>query len=204
MSKWYFKVLKKVVIMDKVINKNDIRVRNTQKALKDNLVILLQQKHLEKITVVELCECAGINRATFYKHYTDMYDLMEHVKEDLQQKIIEHMKIYYLQEGEAVEALVKFLRLVKVNAQLYLLLYSDNSPNSPKRQMWELTKDLYLKKHLARDSKLEFKNEMYLTFITGGNTSIIIDWLEKGAQVPEREIAEMILELVKINPVDKI
>lgn len=38
------------------------------------------QKALEKITIKELAQLANINKATFYTHYTDIYDLSEQVE----------------------------------------------------------------------------------------------------------------------------
>lgn len=39
----------------------------------------LQQKPLEKISVVDICKQANVNRSTFYANYLDIYDLMEQV-----------------------------------------------------------------------------------------------------------------------------
>lgn len=48
-------------------------------AIEHVFVELLQEKSLEKITVVEICRKAKVNRSTFYSNYIDVYDLMEHV-----------------------------------------------------------------------------------------------------------------------------
>lgn len=39
----------------------------------------LRQKPLEKISIVELCKQANVNRSTFYSNYLDVYDLMDQV-----------------------------------------------------------------------------------------------------------------------------
>ncbi|MBQ7447472.1 MAG: TetR/AcrR family transcriptional regulator, partial [Eubacterium sp.] len=43
---------------------------------------LIEKKQLAKITVNELCEKAGVNRSTFYRYYTDIYDLWAEIEED--------------------------------------------------------------------------------------------------------------------------
>ncbi len=48
--------------------KQDARVRYTQKVLKEVLLQLLEQKPVNRITVKEVCERAGLNRTTFYTH----------------------------------------------------------------------------------------------------------------------------------------
>lgn len=57
-------------------NKEDLRVRKTKKALFDSFMKLLTEKPFDEITVNELCDIAGIRRATFYKHYSDKFDFL--------------------------------------------------------------------------------------------------------------------------------
>lgn len=56
--------------------KEDLRVIKTKKALSDAFMHLLSKKSFEDITVNELCEAAGIRRATFYKHFTDKFQYL--------------------------------------------------------------------------------------------------------------------------------
>ena len=53
--------------------KEDLRVRRTKKALFVAFLQLLNEKQFDEITVNELCDVAGIRRATFYKHYSDKF-----------------------------------------------------------------------------------------------------------------------------------
>lgn len=62
------------------MNSDDRRVRKTKKALQDGLAELMLEKDLRKITVRELTERVDIHRATFYAHYTDVYDLYEQME----------------------------------------------------------------------------------------------------------------------------
>ena len=41
------------------------------------LLLLLEQKDFDAITVKEICRKAGVNRSTFYLHYESMNDLLE-------------------------------------------------------------------------------------------------------------------------------
>ena len=53
----------------------DPRVRRTRQLLQDALRKLLEQKQLDEILVQDIAEAATVNRATFYDHYTDKFDL---------------------------------------------------------------------------------------------------------------------------------
>lgn len=54
----------------------DRRLRKTNTALKNSLDSLLMKQNFSEITVQDIVDRADIGRATFYRHYTDKYDLL--------------------------------------------------------------------------------------------------------------------------------
>lgn len=71
----------------------DLRVQRTRKNIINAFLKLRAEKPLEKISVKELAELAEINKATFYLHYKDIYDLSETLENELIENIfagIEH------------------------------------------------------------------------------------------------------------------
>lgn len=65
----------------------DRRVKYTKKIIRETLINLLSEKDLKQITVSEICNIADINRATFYRYYLDVYDLLEKIEDDFVQEI---------------------------------------------------------------------------------------------------------------------
>ena len=63
--------------------KTDARVRYTRKILKESLLTLMKEKPVNKISVKEVCALAELNRATFYAHYSDCYDLLSSIEQEL-------------------------------------------------------------------------------------------------------------------------
>jgi AcrR family transcriptional regulator len=57
--------------------KIDPRVRRTRQLLEEAFAELIQEKDFQSITVQDITERAGINRATFYAHFPDKYALFE-------------------------------------------------------------------------------------------------------------------------------
>ena len=49
----------------------------TKDAIAKALTDLLQERPIEKITIKDITDRCGINRQTFYYHFSDIYDLME-------------------------------------------------------------------------------------------------------------------------------
>ena len=66
----------------------DLRVKRTKKNINEAFYELRKKKNLEKISVKELSEMAMINKATFYLHYNDIYDLSDKLELDLIDNII--------------------------------------------------------------------------------------------------------------------
>ncbi|ALP38418.1 hypothetical protein ASL14_21815 [Paenibacillus sp. IHB B 3084] len=58
-------------------NKDDPRVKKTRQLLKDAFISLVQEKDFEFITIRDITEKATVNRATFYAHFTDKYEILE-------------------------------------------------------------------------------------------------------------------------------
>jgi AcrR family transcriptional regulator len=56
----------------------DPRTKRTRQLLVDAFGKLLSQKSFEEITVQDITELATVNRATFYAHFEDKYDLLDH------------------------------------------------------------------------------------------------------------------------------
>ena len=59
------------------MNKQESRYVKTATLMDEALLLLLEQKDFDRITVKELCQKAGVNRTTFYLHYENMNDLLE-------------------------------------------------------------------------------------------------------------------------------
>lgn len=58
-----------------------LELGKSQRKLFTAFVELRKEKATEKITVVELCEKAGVNRSTFYRSYYDIFDIAEKLGE---------------------------------------------------------------------------------------------------------------------------
>lgn len=63
--------------------KQDLRVVVTKRMIQEALFRLLEMKPIDKIKVNELCEESGINRATFYRHYETLHDILREIEADV-------------------------------------------------------------------------------------------------------------------------
>ena len=67
--------------------KEDRRIRRTKKLLKQALAQLMDEKDFKDITVKDITERADLNRDTFYLHYTDTYDILNKIEDEILKNI---------------------------------------------------------------------------------------------------------------------
>ena len=98
--------------------KPDRRVRRTRNLLGDALMVLIQEKSFDAITVQELLDRAGVGRSTFYEYFRDKNDLFV---SDLDE-FLEHMATALVGHSDAGDRVVPVRELfghVGDSRQLY-------------------------------------------------------------------------------------
>ncbi|MBO5655105.1 MAG: TetR/AcrR family transcriptional regulator C-terminal domain-containing protein [Clostridia bacterium] len=63
--------------------KEDLRIVRTRKHLSTTIIDMMQTQSLDKISVIDICKEAIVNRATFYAHFEDKYHLLSYALEEL-------------------------------------------------------------------------------------------------------------------------
>lgn len=84
---------------------------------------MMAEKPLHRITVKDLCRACQLNRATFYAHYQDIYDLAESMEEDLLSALTQMMEQINGQprsSEEVSQAFFDFLLVHKRALQTFL------------------------------------------------------------------------------------
>lgn len=61
---------------------SNLRVRRTQKLLREALIDLIEEQGFEALSIGELTARAMVSRAAFYRNYKDKYDLVEQIFEE--------------------------------------------------------------------------------------------------------------------------
>ena len=67
--------------------KEDLRIVRTRKLLSNTLLGMMEEDSIEKISVIDLCAKAMVNRATFYAHFEDKYHLLSYALEELKDEL---------------------------------------------------------------------------------------------------------------------
>lgn len=117
--------------------KANLKVINTKRKLSKSLISLLTSKSITKIDVSELCEKAGINRTTFYKHYTSLYRLLDELIVQFFKKI--ETLFLSLSSGENTTSKVAYLlKYLKQNREFVTIIMNNNSFSSISERLIQL------------------------------------------------------------------
>ena len=177
--------------------KDDRRVRYTKMVLKDSFISLLEKKDISQITVKEICENADINRATFYSHYTDVYDLLKRIENEL----LENVNVYLLQlyhkvkKVDEAELTEKIFAYIKDNAKLCRLLLSERGDLSFQKKIMILVYDKIIN-DLTDNSNISREDAEYVySFAITGCVGLVQKWLDENMKKSPRFMAEMVLKL---------
>ena len=54
--------------------------KNAKRKIFVNTIDLMEEYPIDEITIKMICAYSGINRSTFYAHFTDKYDLFEQIQ----------------------------------------------------------------------------------------------------------------------------
>ena len=179
----------------------DLRIIKTHKALADTFMQLLGEKRFEDITVSELCERAMVRRATFYKHFADIYEFFafvitarrEQTRAQSQEYIDEtNLQSLYLNVTRNAIAFVnsnkKLVQLVLESKMLFTVLEILSE---------QIAKDLTqrLKKDVQNGIPLPASPQFMAYFFTGA-LMYTLKWWVKQKNVSEAELMKELTSLL--------
>lgn len=175
----------------------DRRKKYTQMVLKDSLIKLLKEKQISSITVKEICTRADINRSTFYAHYSDQYDLLHKIEDE----IIEDMNAYlskynFTEEEESLQITEKILEYIVTKRDICQTLLNENGdPTFQKRVMTVVRR--FMMQNWRDVNNLDKEITGYMsTFIVSGSLYVIRGWLDQGMDKSPKEMAELINNII--------
>jgi len=133
--------------------KRDLRVQKTYNALFNAFQQLLNEKDFDSITVTELCDCAMIRTATFYKHFADKYEFFSFLVQEGFAKYCEVFADNTLPCDEYYLNIVRVaLHFLQTNPALIYAVGSNNMMNVIVRTTGKRLTPL-LVEHLKNDQK---------------------------------------------------
>lgn len=153
--------------------KTDARVRYTRRVIKESVLRLLEEKPVNRLTVKEVCDLAQINRATFYAHFADCFDVLAQIEDDLLRDFDRSLSSVRTVD---VSALVEGIyRMIDANAEVCRVLIFQKRDASLLPRLIERAHDQTIgpwREQLPRASENEL--EMLFTCLANGLMNVVV------------------------------
>lgn len=101
----------------------------TRQNIMDAFWALYCEKRIEKITVKEIMEKAGYNRGTFYKYFSDPYDVLDQIENSLLPELSE-MPPLVMENNFDVLPIDSFVKLYSNSSKYYTVLLGNHGDPS--------------------------------------------------------------------------
>ncbi len=178
------------------MRQEDNRTRVTKLLIRQALAELLGQKPPQRISVKELCLAAGINRGTFYSHYTDIYQLLASIEDELLRDI--RSSLQPLLDGDAscvapLDIVTGIFRCLKDNADICAFTLGPNGDREFAARLISIGREHYLDiyRQLYPDATPR-ELEYYYAFVSGGCIGLLERWMRDGMLASVDEMAGMV------------
>ena len=175
------------------MNSFDARVRYTRMVIENSFLELLQEKPMAKITVTELCQKAQINRATFYKHYLDVPDLLEKLEEELFSQI---RAMFRNQAADMESMLLDMMNYTRRELTRFLALGGDNGdPSLMTKTFLICYENGYPLVERNTPEMDDTKRRMLFQFMSQGAGGILTWWIKNGMKEEPEKVITLIMKL---------
>ena len=176
----------------------------SRKLINEALADLLTEKPLDKITVTDVVSKADINRGTFYAHYKDIPDVVDHLIQQTFSAIRDAMIAQAVTEAKIEHTLLTTIQsILEEDLSFYRKILNSSASAIMQGQLVAVVTEFMLehKDQFYPGSQEEY--QIAIRFCAGGLSNLYRDWfsgklpytLEELTRIGERLIQRIISDL---------
>lgn len=166
-----------------LISHNEKLNKFTRQCLEEALLLLLEKKSLQEISVSELCTKAGVSRMTFYARYKTKENLFEQIIRTLNKDFINAVGSPFVQNAD-LDWYKKFFGITKQNADAIKLVFTTDKY----RYLSVINGVVLANAHLTEEQR-----SVRLMW-TGAMVNAVIYWFDSGLRLSVEEMASSCYE----------
>ncbi|MCI8401388.1 MAG: TetR/AcrR family transcriptional regulator [Lachnospiraceae bacterium] len=171
--------------------KNNQRFQHTEEEIVFHGLALIREKGIEGATVSEICRRTGINRKSFYLHFSDMYDLLEKVERKMSGRIEDFFRSG---ENESIgDSFLQMFRFIERNKEFYKIFLKQSNRTHlvdaiVPRIAEEDRQDIAQRLGYQTDSELDYHE----AFFKAGLIALIWEWLKRDCRETPESLAQIL------------
>lgn len=153
---------------------------------------LALEKPVEKITIKEITDRAGVIRVTFYNHFQDKYELLEWI---CREEVLLPVQIL-LGNNMQKEAVTFIFTAILKNKDFYSHVARTQGQNSfssvVQGLVSETINDYFISNHVSKSKKYSWMTTKWIAdYYAQSLTFILMGWIERGMTVPPEEMVDI-------------
>ena len=177
------------------------REEPTITAIQENFLYLLKKRPIEKISVAELCQRCQINRSTFYRHYADLYALLDSIVEEAHSHLFYDVirKVDLREDFDEVgyQYILKVCETTEKQKELYRLLLFGKTSTGLYDRMTESSYQLYEMAHEGPSAMRPSEDApLHYRFLVNGMIGVWAAWVRDGCKTPKERVARAMQEQI--------
>ncbi|UFT99884.1 TetR/AcrR family transcriptional regulator [Radiobacillus kanasensis] len=179
----------------------DRRINKSKSALRDALILLMENSSFEKITITEIVQHANLNRGTFYRHYQTKEELLEDMIDDVMNDLIHSYRSPYLNTDkffvqELTSPKIKIFEHVYSYSKFYSAIVSSNAIPGFQQKICDTLKQLSRQdlglSNIESHVDINFLTSYYAYAIFG----LIMEWIQGGFKYTPVFMAEQLIGIL--------
>ena len=178
--------------------KIDARVRRTRDALGDALIVLMQEKPFDTITVQDVLDRAHVSRSTFYSHYSDKDDLLMSDAEEFFEALSMALSAYDDKSDRVFPVKEFFTHLAEVQPFYKALVKSGKFQENMELARGHFARGIERRLcELPRAKSIAASERSAIAFThAGALLSLLTWWLDRGMREPPAQMDDLFHRMV--------
>lgn len=172
---------------------------NSKKIIRDTFIELYLEKPIHKITVTALTKKANITRGTFYIYFSDIYEVLEEIENDIINFLKSKLDIHKFKENilnksfNASLTIYELLLYAKENKLYFKALLGVHSYSSFKYKLKNIIKENFC--FILNGQKVYLNStsfDFYIEYLASAHIGCIIFWIDNNCTTPINDVITMI------------
>lgn len=164
----------------------DTRRQRTKELIQNALVTLLEDSSFDKITTISIAREAGISRSSFYTHYKDKYEMVDHYQGVVFNTL---EKIFDKNNYNLEDSILEILQYLN-HEKLFASLLTENGTKEIHnfiRHKLQLMISQELQTHFHKKDEDSVTNEYHSVYLSHAIVGVFQMWVARGKkETPEQ------------------
>jgi AcrR family transcriptional regulator len=186
-----------------VKSKAKLQAEKTDRKIREVFISLMKEEGFQDIRIKEIVTRAEINRGTFYLHYDDKYDLLDHLEQDMIHGFValgdqaqdDLLKKDIDLAGALLPYFRRFTEYVRANGELFVLLLGEKGDPSFSNRLMQAIQDFWNDRLLA--AHFTVPAHYALAVLTGSMICLIEEWVKDGFQEDIEEFMQISIKMLQ-------